>query len=217
MKTVCGLDVHKDSVFVCIMKLNGEKVEKKFGVTTPELLQLQFLMEEHIVEEAAIESTGVYWQPIWKILTRSIPMKLVNPYFIKQLPGRKSDVKDAEWIATVLQKELIRSSFVPDEQIQTLRQYGRRVCLLTKQKVKVENAIHRQLHSCNIRITNYISATNSVAMQKIIALLIEGKTAPNELLKCVHTRTKNKHGLDVLRDSLTGDIQQGRYRYAVPV
>ena len=114
-KTVCGLDVHKDSVFCCILCADGRKIQHKFGVLTEELETLRDLMESESVEECTMESTSIYWIPIWRVLEHSVHLHLVNPYFIKQLPGKKSDVKDAEWIATCTQNDLIASSFVPDD------------------------------------------------------------------------------------------------------
>ncbi len=187
---------------------DGGKNEQKFGVTTPELLLLRGMLLENGVVEVAMESTSIYWIPVWRILEDSFDLKLVNPYFIKQLPGRKSDIKDAQWIATVLQKELIKGSFVPDQIITSLRQYGRRVFKLVRQKVRVEQAIDRQLQRCNIRISNYISTIDSKAMQKIMDKLIEGIIDPDQLVKCVHTRTKNKHGIETIKASLTGHIEQ---------
>ena len=115
MRIVCGLDVHKDSVFVCILNEKGEKFEAKYGVLTPELEELHQLLLTHEVKEVTMESTSIYWYPIWRILSDIECLKLVNPYFIKQLPGRKSDVRDAAWIAECTMKDLIRGSFVPDE------------------------------------------------------------------------------------------------------
>ena len=96
MRNVCGLDVHKDSVFMCILKENGDKIEEKFGVLTLELDRLRDLLVCHLVVEVAMESTSIYWIPIWRVLCSDFDVKLVNPYFIKQLPGRKTDVKDAQ-------------------------------------------------------------------------------------------------------------------------
>ena len=108
MRQVCGLDVHKDSVFACIVNEKGVVFQEKFGVLTPELEQLAAALQEHDVDEVCMESTSVYWMPVWRVLERYVmDLKLVNPYFIKQLPGKKSDVKDAEWIATCLLKDLI--------------------------------------------------------------------------------------------------------------
>ena len=89
MKNVCGLDVHKDSIFMCIIKKNGDKVEEKFGVLTPELDRLRDLLVYHSVGDIAMESTSIYWVPIWRVLYSDFNIKIVNPYFIKQLPGRR--------------------------------------------------------------------------------------------------------------------------------
>ena len=119
MRQVCGLDVHKDSVFVCILNENGIVFQEKYGVLTTELEQMLEVMMQHDVTEVCMESTSVYWMPIWRVLENYIPkLMLVNPYFIKQLPGKKSDVKDAEWIATCLLKDLIKGSYVPEDRIQ---------------------------------------------------------------------------------------------------
>lgn len=105
--------MHKDSVYLCILKANGEKIEQVFGVLTPELDAMRDLLVEHSVGELAMESTSIYWIPVWRVLEADFSLKLVNPLFIKQLPGRKSDVKDAEWIATCLQKELDSGELCP--------------------------------------------------------------------------------------------------------
>jgi transposase len=112
MDKVCGLDVHKDSVFMCILTEKGERTEAVFGTTTPELDRLRDVLVAHGVGRVAMESTSIYWLPVWRVLDTDFELKLVNPYFIRQLPGRKSDVKDAQWIAVVLQKELLKDSFV---------------------------------------------------------------------------------------------------------
>ena len=99
-RTVAGLDVHKDTIYLCIMWHDGTIIfEKTYGTLTPELRQMCSDMVERGVSECAMESTAVYWMPVWNELEGSMALKLVNPYFIKQLPGRKSDVKDAQWIA----------------------------------------------------------------------------------------------------------------------
>ncbi|GHV45079.1 hypothetical protein FACS1894180_7210 [Bacteroidia bacterium] len=113
MDKTCGLDVHKGSVFACILNTQGEKIfEKRYGTLTPDLIELRDNLVAHGCGRVAMESTSIYWMPIWHILESDFDMTLANPYFIKQLPGRKSDVKDAQWIAECLQKELIKSSFV---------------------------------------------------------------------------------------------------------
>ena len=117
MKTVCGLDVHKSIILMCILKEKGEILIQEFSTLTCDIESMRDLMKEHKVEEVAMESTGIYWIPIWRILQGHFKLKLVNPYFIKQLPGRKTDVKDAQWIATAVQKDLVRGSYIPEKQI----------------------------------------------------------------------------------------------------
>lgn len=122
-RTVAGLDVHKDSIYLCIMGHDEAIIfEKTYGVLTPELRQMCTDMVERGVTEAAMESTATYWVPVWNELCESMELKLVNPYFIKQLPGRKSDVKDAQWIAECLLKNLIKGSFVPEPTVQGIAQ-----------------------------------------------------------------------------------------------
>ena len=104
MKNVCGLDVHKDSVFVCVLNGEGVVIQEKYGVPATERARMSSVLESDGVEEVCMESTGVYWMPVWRVLEPKFALKLANPYFIWQLPGRKSDVKDAEWIATCLLK-----------------------------------------------------------------------------------------------------------------
>lgn len=208
MKIVCGLDVHKDSIFCCILCANGEKIQHKFGVLTEELVTLRDLMASEGVEECAMESTSIYWIPIWRVLEGSVKLHLVNPYFIKQLPGKKSDVKDAEWIATCLSKELIASSFVPDDKIQRLRQYDRRIfdlnVSISRNLVKLDQCLQR----CNIRISNYISTTDSKGYRSIVKLISQGVTDAEVLVNELHGRTINRHGRATLVKSLTGVVSE---------
>jgi transposase len=155
-----------------------------------------------------MESTSIYWIPIWRVLCEEFDLKLVNPLFIKQLPGRKTDIRDAHWIGLVLMKGLAYGSYVPKQQIQALRQYERRYSVLNKQIVHAEQCIDMQLQRCNIRFSNYISDIGSQAMCKVVKFIIEGITDPHELVKCAHSRTKNRHGTDVIRESLNGVVSQ---------
>ena len=127
-RTVPGLDVHKDSIYLCIMGHDEAIIfEKNYGVLTPELRQMCNDMKDLGVTEAAMESTALYCIPVWNELCESMEFKLVNPYFIKQLPGGKSDVKDAQWIAECLLKNLIKGSFLPEPIVQDMRKLNRRI------------------------------------------------------------------------------------------
>lgn len=207
MRQVCGLDVHKDSVFACILNENGVVFQEKFGVLTPELEQLAAALQEHEVSEVCMESTSIYWMPVWRVLESYVAeLKLVNPYFIKQLPGKKSDVKDAEWIATCLLKDLIRGSYVPADIIQQLRQYDRRISDLNAECVRKLGKLDAAMQRCNIRISNYVATTDGKSYKDVVRLISEGIRDPAELLKVIHGRIINRVGKDVILASLTGVI-----------
>ncbi len=208
MRIVCGIDVHKDSVFACILNENGEKFECKFGVLTPELEELHQLLLTQDVKEVTMESTSIYWHPIWRVLDDIEDLKLVNPYFIKQLPGRKSDVRDAAWIAECTMKDLIRGSFVPSTLVQRMRQYNRRIFDLNKEIVYKLTKLDSVLQRCNIRISNYVSSVDSKSYKEVVRLVSEGVTDPNRLASVIHGRTINRVGKETITASLTGVISE---------
>ncbi len=205
MKTVCGLDIHKSMILMCILKENGEKIIREFSTLTVDIESIRDVMQEQGVQEVGMESTGVYWIPVWRILQGHFDLKLINPWFIKQLPGRKTDVKDSEWIATVIQKNLVRGSYVPGRHIQELRQYERRYVRLCEQSTRIEQEIDRQLHRCNIQITNYATKIGSVSVIKVVKAIIAGETSAGMLEKHVHGRIKNKYK-EKITESLTGVV-----------
>lgn len=206
MDRVCGLDVHKDSIFMCILTETGERTEAVFGTTTPELDRLRDMLVKHSVGKVAMESTSIYWLPVWRVLDTDFELKLVNPYFIRQLPGRKSDVKDAHWIAVVLQKELLKDSFVPGPDIQQMRQYNRRRFVLNRNLQRAEQSLDLVLQRCNIRLSNYVSDIGGKSMRNVIKALSQGETDTDKLIALVHRRTINKHGKDAIGAALTGII-----------
>ena len=208
MRTVCGLDVHKDSVFVCIINENGVLFQEKFGVLTPDLEHMVDVLHEYEVTEVCMESTSIYWMPVWRVLEAYFSLKLVNPYFIKQLPGKKSDIKDAEWIATCLLKDLIRGSYVPEDRIQQLRQYDRRIFDLSKEIIYKLTKLDAALQRCNIRISNYVSTTDGKGYKGVVEKIASGETDPEILTKLIHGRTINRVGREVITASLTGVITQ---------
>lgn len=208
MRAVCGLDVHKDTVYLCILCDDGEIFEKVYGVLTKELQSMCSDMKRRGVTEVTMESTAMYWIPIWRVLEPHFHLKLVNPYFIKQLPGRKSDVKDAQWIAECTQKELVRGSFVPPERIQQLRQYDRRIFDLDAEIVRKLSKLDSIMHRCNIRLSNYVSNTDTKSYKDVVDELCKGVTAPEELLKKIHGRIVNKHGRETILASLTGVVSE---------
>ena len=208
MRIVCGLDVHKDSIYLCILSSTGEILEQVFGVLTTQLEEMRDLMLKYNVQEVGMESTSVYWIPVWRVLESHFKLKLINPYFIKQLPGRKSDVKDAQWIAECMMKELVRGSFVPPERIQQLRLYDRRIYDLDDEIIRKLAKLDAVIQRCNIRLSNYVSNTDSVSYKSVIDKRCEGVTSPEELVKEIHGRIINRHGKEIIIASLKGCITE---------
>ena len=208
MRIVCGLDVHKDSIYLCILSSTGEIFEQVFGVLTTQLEEMRDLMLKYNVQEVGMESTSVYWIPVWRVLESHFELKLINPYFIKQLPGRKSDVKDAQWIAECMMKELVRGSFVPPERIQQLRLYDRRIYDLDDEIIRKLAKLDAVIQRCNIRLSNYVSNTDSVSYKSVIDKICEGVTSPEELVKEIHGRIINRHGKEIIIASLKGCITE---------
>ena len=208
MRSVCGLDVHKDSVYLCILSEDGELIEKVFGVLTFQLHQMRDLLLAHHVEKVSMESTSVYWIPIWRILAPHFHLQLVNPYFIKQLPGHKSDVADAQWIAECTMKNLISSSFVPPEDIQQLRQYDRRIFDLDEEIVRKLSKLDAVMQRCNIRLSNYVSNVDCKSYKDVVRKISEGVTDPEILIEVIHGRIIKHHGRETILASLTGVVSQ---------
>lgn len=208
-RTVAGLDVHKDSIYLCIMGHDGAIIfEKTYGVLTPKLRQMCADMVERGVTEAAMESTAVYWVPVWNELCESMELKLVNPYFIRQLPGRKSDVRDAQWIAECLLKNLIRGSFVPGPVVQDMRKLNRRIMDLNEEMTYNCNKLDAAMQRCGFRLSNYVATIRSRSYQKVLGAIIGGTTDPEELVKMVHGRTVNKHGSNTIKAAVTGTFSK---------
>ncbi len=206
-RTVAGLDVHKDSIYLCIMQQDGAIIfEKTYGVLTPELRKMCVDMLERGVTEAAMESTAVYWVPVWNELCGTMELNLVNPFFIKQLPGRKSDVKDAQWIAECLLKDLIKGSFVPEPVIRDMRKLNRRIMNLKEDMVYNTNKLDAALQRCGFRLSNYVSKVDSGSYQKVLRAIVAGECDPEKLVGLVHGRTVNKHGRDTVKASVTGSF-----------
>ena len=203
---VSGLDVHKDSVFCAIFdgKNYGEVIE--FPTFTDSIRKMAHMLQEHGVKKIAMESTGIYWIPVWNILEEAgFDLMLVNPYLIKQMPGRKSDVKDAQWIAKLLHKGMLRGSMIPDKTIRQLRTYSRRLVKTHEMATRVTQEMERLLEMCNIRITSLVSKNNGVSVLKVIEQIIEGNDTVEELACCIHSRIVNSKG-ELVKLSLEGYI-----------
>lgn len=205
---VSGLDVHKDTIFCAIYdgRKYGEVIE--FTTFSENIREMVNLLHSEGVKKIAMESTGIYWIPVWNILEEAgFDLMLVNPFLIKQMPGRKSDVKDAQWIAKLLHKGMLRGSMIPCKKIRQLRTYSRRLVKMHGMTTRVTQEMERILEMCNIRITSLVSKINSVSVQKVIEKIISGQDSVEELACCIHGRTLNAKG-ELVKLSLDGKVEE---------
>jgi transposase len=206
MKRVCGLDVHKDTIFACVRKGKYQTEVRTFSTFSCGLAELKHWLKGERVGRIAMESTGVYWMPVWRALEDDFDLLLVNPYFIKQAPGRKTDVKDAQWIAQLLDKGMLKGSVVPEKTIRILRAYLRRYVQLQGQMTRCLQQVERHFSQCNIKIASLTSTINSKTVIDILASIVEGKYSVEELVALVHPRIKNSKG-EKVKQSLEGIIE----------
>jgi len=209
MKRACGLDVHKNTIFRGIYNGKEHGEVKEYSTLTSSITSMGEQLLTEGVEEIAMESTGMYWIPVWNILEdMGFKLMLVNPYLIKQMPGRKSDVKDAQWIAMLLYKGMLRGSLIPNKEIRELRTYSRKYVKLQQRQTSVLQDMERTLEMCSIRITSFVSNISGKSVMKVIKQTIEGETDPDILVEAIHGRITNKHKKDVIKESLTGFITE---------
>jgi len=174
---VAGLDVHKKSIVACVRKLQPQgnvlELVETFGTMTSDLLQMLDWLTAQKVTHVAMESTGVLWKPLWNILEGHFQLLLVNPRELKQVPGRKSDVRDCQWIAHLLQCGLLRSSFVPARPQRELRDLTRQRAQLVAETTRVANRIHKTLEDANIKLgavaSDILGKSGRAMLQAILA------------------------------------------------
>ena len=192
----CGLDVHKRTVVACLLiAAQGENTKqwRTFGTTTGDLRQLADWLEEHGCRQTAIESTGVYWKPVFNVLeSRGIGVLLANAQHIRNVPGRKTDVKDAEWIAQLLQYGLLSASFVPPKEIRELRELTRYRKTLIQQRANQCNRIQKLLETCNIKLASVATDILGVSGREMLQALTEGDVAPEQLAQLARGRLRKK-------------------------
>jgi transposase len=205
-----GLDVHKKTVVACIRRLGPDgqagDLVRTFGTMTGELLELADWLAAHAVVHLAMESTGVYWKPVFHLLEDRFQILLVNAQHIKQVPGRKTDVKDCQWIAQLLQHGLLRASFVPPQPIRELRDLTRQRSQLVGERASVSNRIQKVLEDANIKLASVASDALGVSGRAMIAALIGGETEPDRLADLARRRLRGK--IPQLRQALKGRVTE---------
>jgi transposase len=203
-----GLDVHKDSVYACVRHLSpGGKVRQEvraFGTATRALLELSDWLAGEGVTHVAMESTGVYWKPVWNVLEDRFDVMVVNARHIKQVPGRKTDVKDCQWIAQLLQHGLLKASFVPDRPLRELRDLTRQRAQLIQERSRVANRVQKTLEDANIKLASVASDALGASGRQMIQALIDGNQTPEQMADLARRRLREK--IPQLREALSGKV-----------
>src|SRR5262245_32942881 len=203
-----GIDVHKANVVVCVRCCDrpGKVFEevRTFSTMTRDLLALADWLASHGITQVAMESTGVYWKPVFNLLEGNVHVILVNAEHIQQVPGRKTDVKDCEWIAQLLQHGLLRASFVPPAPIRELRDLTRQRTQLVQGLAAVANRIHKVLEDANIKLASVATDVLGASGRDMLEALIAGQTDPEQLADLARKRLREK--IPALRLALAGRV-----------
>jgi transposase len=211
----CGLDVHKESIVACLLKGSLEDKAKpqreirEFGTLSKDLIDLRNWLEAEDCRHVAMESTGIYWQPVYAVLEHAfcgeMYLMVVNARHMKQVPGRKTDMRDAEWIATLLRAGLLKGSFVPERKIRDLRQFTRYRKAVVRDITAQKNRIEKLLQASGFRLSSFLSDIFGVSGMAIMQVLVEvGSISEQSLDRCLKGRARLKSS-EIL-SSLNGSL-----------
>jgi transposase len=204
-----GLDVHRDTVVACVRIATGRKVKrelKEFGTSTRELLRLSDWMASFKVTHVAMESTGVLWKPVWHILSGSFELTLGNAKQMKTVPGKKSDQKDAEWIADLHAHGLVRPSFVPPQEIQELRDLTRTRKQMMRERAREIQRIQKILQDANVKLTSVLTDIMGASGRRILGAILDGETDPRKLAGLADWRVKASR--EQIAEALQGRVTE---------
>jgi transposase len=204
----CGLDVHKRTITACVLKwLGGEwqKEIRQFGTMTKDLLALSDWLVGEGCTHVAMESTGVYWKPVYNILEGQLELLVVNAQHLKAVPGRKTDVRDAEWIAELLAHGLLRGSFVPPPRVRELRELTRYRTSLVCDCARTINRLQKVLEGANIKLASVVSDIRGVSARLMLEALLAGERDTQQLASLAKGRLKEKR--PQLMEALSGRLQ----------
>jgi transposase len=206
----CGLDVHQATVVACLFVVPKDgrlqKQMRTFGTTTRELVGLRDWLRAQGCTHLAMESTGVYWKPVYAVLEGELEIVVANAQHVKKVPGRKTDVKDAEWLADLLCHGLLRPSFVPPQPIRELRDLTRYRRKLVQSQAAERNRLLKLLESANIKLASVATDVFGVSGRLMLRALIEGQTSPKEMAQLAKNKLRNK--IPELELALDGRIQE---------
>jgi len=202
----CGLDVHKGTVVACIMGTGIKKEIRTYTTMTNDLLRLKEWIQEAGITHVAMESTGVYWKPVFNILEDQFEVILVNARHVKNVPGRKTDVQDSEWLCRLLRSGLVSGSFIPPRDIRELRDLTRHKRKLIQAIVAEKQRVEKVLEDANIKLSSIASDSFGASGKRIIEELIKGKLRTEEMAELSKGRLRQKRG--ELKEALVGQVRE---------
>ena len=204
----CGLDIHKKEVTACVI-IRGKRDTRTFATMTNDLLKLKAWLLELEVTHVGIESTGVFWKPVYNLLEDKLTMVLTNPHQIKALPGRKTDVKDAEWLADLLRHGLVKGSFVPARNQREQRELTRYRRNLIEERSRVVERMQQVLEGANIKLSSVATDITGASGRSMLEAMINGVSEPNTLAEMAQGRMrKKKAALEEALNGLIGEHQK---------
>ena len=208
-KVCAGIDVHKANVWVCLLKVLPDgsigRETRCFATTTRALLELRDWLESQCCQSVAMESTGVYWKPVFHILESATKVVLANAQHVRGLPGRKTDVQDCEWLGDLHLHGLVRGSFIPPEEIRDLRDLVRTRTTLLRERAAHVNRIQKVLEDANIKLACVATDILGVSGRAILNQLVSGQNDPRELAQLARGRLRGKR--DALTEALEGQVR----------
>lgn len=201
----CGMDVHKETVVVTIQGKGIKTQTKSYSTFTSSLIKLKEWLKKHGITHIAMESTGVYWKPVFNVLGDDFEILLVNARHVKNVPGNKTDKRDSRWLAKLLLSGLLRGSFIPSQEIRELRDLTRYRTKLTNQISSEKNRFQKILEDANIKLSSVLSDVFGATGKKIMERILEGNYQPEQLLYYVHGRVKASR--EDIKEALTGYVR----------
>ncbi len=208
-KYCAGLDVHKRIIVACVLLSNPggtQRHTRKFGTTLADLQALATWLAGFGVTHVAMESTGVYWKPVFNVLSAHFDVWIVNARELKQVPGRKTDVKDAEWIAQLMSIGLLKRSFIPEVEQRDLRDLTRYRTRLIEERTAASNRLQKILEDSNIKLASVVSHIQSVSARAMLEAMIAGQSDPAQLANLARGTLRKK--LPELEAALVGQIRE---------
>ena len=202
----CGIDVHKKLIVACLRKGN-KNVIREFGATTKELLTLADWLKESSCKMVAMESTASYWKPLYNILESSgLNAMVVNAHHMKAVPGRKTDVKDAEWIADLLQHGLLQASYIPDKDQRELRELVRYRKSLTGERSRELNRLQKMLEGANIKLSGTVRDINGKSARNLLEYLLTGAPFDEAKYDELYDQNVIAHNLKATKEQIIDDL-----------